>query len=109
MGQEIKMNEYKKIAVPDDVDFADLNLHRIKTGEVVFDWEPIEKICAANNIDVAIFKNAHEDNVASLLVGWYHQHLLRGGARNATQDDLMQEAVLEDLRGGGISHQPGSA
>jgi hypothetical protein len=98
-----------KITVPHELDFADLNLSRAPTGEVEFDWAPIERLCSSSGLDIALFRDSDEDNVASLLIAWYAVHLARGGAHDPVQDDLIAEAIAEDEHGGGISHQPGRA
>jgi hypothetical protein len=97
------------IQVPDDLDFSALKLARDADGMVSFDWGPIETICAASGIDVDIFREAPEDNIAGLLTAWYAAHRQRGGAADPVQEDLIAEAALEDSRGGGISHAPGRA
>ena len=97
------------IAIPDDLDFSELKLARDADGHVSFAWEPIEQLCTHNGLDIALFNNAPEDNVASLITAWYAAHLQQGGAPDAVQDDLIAEALLEDAHGGGISHAPGRA
>lgn len=97
------------VRIPDDLDFAELKLARDPDGMVSFDWTPIEAICEASGIDVAIFRDMPESNVAGLVAAWYREHLARGGARDPVQDDLIAEAEAEDRLGGGISHQPGRA
>lgn len=98
------------IVIPDDLDFADPRLARDpNTGEVVFNWEPIDRICRASGIDVAVFRDQHEDNVSGLIVHWYQEHLAHGRARDPVQDELLAEVIAEDALGGGISYQPGRA
>lgn len=97
------------IAIPDDLDFAELKLARDADGMVSFSWEPIERICAASGVDPAIFREYHEDNVSGLITQWYVEHLKRGGTRDPVQDDLIAETIAEDAHGDGISHQPGRA
>lgn len=71
-----------RIKIPTGINFADLNLARDpSTGEVLFNWKPIETLCDYNGLDIAVFRERHEDLVA--------------------------EAQLEDEHGGGISHPPG--
>lgn len=107
---ERDMQQATRIVIPDDLTFADLHLARDPaTGDVSFAWPPIERICAASGLDVAIFRDRHEDGVAALLTQWYAQHLARGGARDACADDLLTEVAAEDAHGGGISHTPGTA
>lgn len=98
-----------KISVPADLDFADLDLRRLPDGQVEFNWAPIERLCAINGLDIAQFRDAHEDNVSGLLVAWYLEHLAHGGARDPVQDDLICEVLIEDESGGGISYPPGIA
>ena len=96
--------------IPDDLDFSALKLARDPaTGAVDFDWQPIEAICRASSLDVALFRDGPEDNTAAIISAWYAEHLARGGARDATMDDLIAEAAAEDRAGGGYSHQPGRA
>ena len=98
------------ITIPDGVRFADLKLARDpQTGDLEFEWAPLERICEASGIDLAVFRDAPEDNVAALLVAWYHAALANGEPRDPVQDDLIAEARAEDARGGGYSHQPGRA
>lgn len=97
------------ITIPDGVRFADLRLARDPDGHVSFDWRPVEIICAASGLDVEIFRAGPEDNVASLLVAWYAAARAEGEPPDPVQDDLIAETLLEDARGGGISHPPGRA
>ena len=98
-----------KLVIPDGLDYANLQLKRDADGHVSFDWSPIEKICIASGIDIAVFRDAHEDNVSALLVAWYQAHLDAGGAHDPVQDDMIAETLLEDLHGDGTSHAPGQA
>lgn len=99
-----------RIIIPDDMKFADLDLRRNpQSGDVTLRWEVIERICAASGIDIALLRDAPEDNVAGLIVAWYAEHRERGGAPDPVADDLIAEAAAEDALGGGFSHQPGRA
>lgn len=99
-----------KVSIPEGVDFADLRLERNpRTGAIKFDWAPLERICAASGIDIAVLRDGPEDNVAGLIVAWYAEHIARGGARDPVEDELIAEALAEDERGGGLSYPPGSA
>lgn len=95
--------------IPDDVQFSDLKLARDADGHVSFDWSPIERICAASGIDVAVLRDGHEDNVAGLLAGWYRRHIAAGGAPDPVQEDLIAEAMAEDAAGQPYIHAPGRA
>ncbi len=100
----------QRVAIPDGVRFADLQLARDpKTGDVSFDWSPIEKICTANNLPIEHMRNGPEDNVSGLIVAWYSAHLQAGGDRDPVADDLIAEAVAEDTAGQTHSHKPGQA
>lgn len=98
-----------KIAIPEGVAFADLDLARKPDGSVSFNWDPIEKICAASGVDVALFRDQDEDNVASLIAAWYAAAQAAGEPVDPIQEDLIKEILLEDERGGGLSHPPGRA
>lgn len=98
-----------KICIPDDVRFSDLKLSRDADGMIRFDWEPIDRICAASGVDPAILKEGPEDNVSGLIVRWYEAHLAAGGARDPVQDDLLGEVLAEDAAGQHHSHAPGRA
>lgn len=98
-----------KIKIPDDVDFAHLKLARDPDGHLSFEWDPIERVCEASGIDVAVFRDAHEDNVAGLIAAWYATHLAEGGGHDLVQDDLIAEARAEDAAGQPYSYPPGRA
>ena len=98
------------LTIPANLDFSALGLaRRADTGGISFSWAPIEAICAANGIDVALFRAADEDNIAGLIITWYAEHRARGGAPDAVAEELVAEVLAEDQRGGGISHAPGRA
>ena len=98
-----------KITIPPDIEFSDLRLCRNADGYVSFNWRTIEAICEASGLDIALFSEGPEDNVASLMIHWYTEHLESGGARDAVQDDLIAETIIEDQHGVGTSHMPGRA
>lgn len=87
-----------RLAIPEGVEFEALKLTRDpKTGEVAFDWGPIEAICEASGVDVEVFKNGPEDNVSALIVAWYRAHRAGGGAVDAVQEQLLAEVFAEDV------------
>ena len=96
------------IRIPDDLDFADLRLAREPNGRLVFDWLVVE-VGAASDLPLSVFREAREDNVCGLLVAWYGEHLMRGGARDATMDDLIAETLIEGEHDQQVSHRPGRA
>ena len=98
-----------KIEIPDTIRFEDLHLQRTPDGDIEFDWAPVEALCQHNRIDIAVFREAPEDNVSGLLMTWDRSHLENGGQRDPVCDDLIAEVQAEDERGGGISYPPGSA
>lgn len=98
-----------QIIIPGDVLFSDLRMAREANGMVSFDWSPIERICAASGIDISLLRDDQEDNVSSLLVAWYAEHLRTGGARDPVQDDLIAETIAEDAAGQRASLPPGRA
>lgn len=96
------------LRVPDDLDFSELKLSRDPDGAVSFDQAPIDRICAASGIDVALFAEA-ESNLGALIAAWYREHLSRGGARDPVQDDLIAEIAAEERLGQTVSLPPGRA
>lgn len=97
------------IVIPDDLQFSDLKLARDADGALSFDWAPIERICAASGVDVAVFRDGPEYNVSGLIVRWYMVHLEHGGERDPVQDDLINETIVEEAHGQAVSHAPGRA
>ena len=96
-----------RVQIPKDLDFAALKLERDPvTLDISFDWLPIEAICKLSDIDIAIFMEQHEDNVSGLIHAWYIEHLQRGGAPDAVQEQLRAEVEAEAAGGqaGVISH-----
>lgn len=98
-----------QIQIPEGLIFSALRLARNSNGMVSFDWAPIERICDLSGVDVAIFRDAPEDNLAALIDAWYREHLSRGGEKDPVQEDLIAEAIAENQLGGGLSHSPGRA
>lgn len=99
-----------RIIIPADVQFSDMKMARDpETGDMTFDWAPVERICEASGIDVRLFREQSEDNIAGVLSMWYAQHRAAGGAPDRVMDDLIAEADIEDTHGHGYSHQPGQA
>lgn len=99
----------KMVVIPDDVEFADLNLSRSADGTVIFDWTPIDRICVASGLDAGLLRDQHEDNVAGLLIQWYRLHLETGGEHDPVADDLIREVLAEDAAGQNFSLPPGLA
>lgn len=97
------------LAIPEGLLFSELRLARDAGGDVSFDWAPIERICQASGIDVALFRDGPEDNLAALLTSWYRTHLAAGGERDPVYEDLISEVRFEDAAGQLSSHTPGRA
>lgn len=55
----------------------------------------IERICEASALPVEMFRDAPEDNVSGLIVGWYQAHRQHGGKSDPVAEDLIAEAVAE--------------
>jgi hypothetical protein len=98
-----------KVAIPDDLTFSDLHLARDPDGSVSFDWAVIERICEASGLPVKTFRDAPEDNISKLIIGWYQAHRQHGGESDPVADDLIAEVVAEEKAGQKVSHQPGRA
>lgn len=98
------------IKIPAGMAFADLDLRRdSSTGDVTFEWGVIERICAESGIDVAVFRDNPEDNIAGLMAAWYAQARAAGEPIDIVQEELIAEVRMEDQHGGGLSHKPGRA
>ncbi|WP_310628164.1 hypothetical protein [Limnohabitans sp.] len=97
------------ISIPLNVGFADLKLKRNADGTIAFAWSPVEAICKASGIDIRLFREQSEDNIAGLLATWYAQHRLAGGLPDRVMDDLISEGDIEDTHGHGYSYKAGRA
>ena len=89
----------RRIDIPDDLKFADLQLQFVDGGGIAFDWRPIEKICGHSGIPVSTFKESQEDNVAGLIVKWYAAHLAGGGETDPVAEELAAQVAAEDAAG----------
>ena len=107
--EDYMQQQSARIAIPDDMDFSELRLARDADGAVSFDWAVIERICRASNLPVELLREGPEDNVASLLIGWYCAHRERGGTTDPVAEDLLAEVQAEDAAGQTYSHAPGRA
>ena len=88
------------ISIPEGVKIESLELKRNPTtGNLSFSWAPIEAICAASGLDITLFRNQDEGNVADLLLHWYTEHLNQGGVRNDVLERLLAESELEQALG----------
>ncbi|WP_298235630.1 hypothetical protein [uncultured Azohydromonas sp.] len=99
-----------RVTIPDGIEFADLCLSRdVGEGQVRFKIAPIEAICEASALDLDQFLEGPEPLVGLLIAAWYAAHIRRGGPPDPVQEDIMEEARLEEEHGGGFSYPPGHA
>jgi hypothetical protein len=91
--------------IPPHIAFSDLKLSREPDGDVSFDLDVIKALCEANNISCDVFLNSPEDNLSTLLVNWYAEHINGDGEPDTIAEDL----IAETQHGGGVSHTPGRA
>lgn len=97
------------VAIPDDIDFADLRLARETDGSVSLDFAVIERICEASNLPLELFHDETENNISGLIFGWYQSHRSQGGIIDPVAEDLIAEVEAEEIAGQSFSHQPGRA
>lgn len=97
------------VSIPNDLEFADLQLARDPDGGVSFALGVIERICEASNLPIEMFRDAPEGNVSALIVTWYQTHRANGGAPDPVAEDLIAEVRAEEKAGQRVSHQPGRA
>jgi hypothetical protein len=113
INERVEQSMHKKtaaIVIPADVAFADLKMTRDpKTGDVAFDWAPLERICTASGVDIGLLRDQPEDNVGGLITTWYRQHIAAGGQPDLVMHDLIGESQIEDAHGHGFSHKPGAS
>ncbi len=107
--EEYMSNQMAKVAIPDDIEFSDLNLAYDADGHISFDMAVIERICQASNLPVELFTDAPEDNVCGLIVTWYQAHRKSGGDADPVAESLIAEVLAEERSGQTVSHQPGRA
>ena len=99
-----------RLTIPDGVNFADLRLSRdADNGQIRFKMAPIEAICKASALDLDDIVQGPQPLVGLLITAWYEAHIARGGAPDPVQEDLMEEARLEEEHGGGFAYPPGHA
>lgn len=86
-----------RIIIPPEIRFADLRLSRDPhTLELEFDWQPIEAICTASQLDIKILRDQHEENVCGLIIAWYAEHRQAGGESDAVMEQIIREIRRED-------------
>jgi hypothetical protein len=88
-------HQMAKVAIPDELTFSDLHLSRAPDGSVSFHWAVIERICEASGLSVEMFRDAPENNVSGLIVGWYQAHRQHGGEADPIAEGLITEVIAE--------------
>lgn len=84
------------LVIPEDLTFAMLELARDRrTGDLSFNWEPIERICAASDLDLDTLLAESGENLSELILAWYEAHLAAGGPPDPVQESLLQEVEAE--------------
>lgn len=87
------------LVIPDGLEFRTLELSRDRrTGDLSFNWEPVEQICAASGLDLDALIEESEENLSELIQVWYEAHLAAGGAADPVQEILLREAEAEAAR-----------
>jgi hypothetical protein len=91
------MTQKTYIVIPDDVQFANLNLTRDPvTSMVAFNMDPLERICETNDLDIRMFTDDGDDKVGGFLNAWYRAHRESGGAPDLVQEQLIAEVAAEE-------------
>jgi hypothetical protein len=81
-----------KLRIPAGLDFSALKLRRhLESGDMEFEWAPIEAICTASGIDPVAFRQTAEANLASLISAWYRMHRELGGAADPVAEQITAE------------------
>lgn len=89
-------DDARLLVIPEGLMFSALELARDpRSGDLSFNWEPIEEICAASGIDLDALIEESEENLSELLLAWYEAHLAAGGEADPVQEALRSEAEEE--------------
>jgi hypothetical protein len=89
-----------QIRIPAEIEFADLCLEReAETGDLLLDWEPIDEICDASEIEVEVFTEASEESLIALLLAWYAEHRRHGGESDQVMEMILAEMQAEQQYG----------
>lgn len=96
------------ITIPDDFDFATLQLRRdIVSGVIEFEWKPLEQILRLSGHDPAIvWKN--DGAMANLVLKLYQAHREGGGRPDWVQESILAEAAAEREHGARVQRAPAS-
>ena len=86
-------DDARLLVIPPGLDFATLELALDPdSGDISFNWEPLEQICAASGLDLDALIEESEDALSELITAWYEAHVEAGGAPDDIQERLMREA-----------------
>lgn len=98
------------LTIPSDVTFSDLKLQRDSvTGDLTFEWGPIERICEANGIESEDLLEEAGETFSELLIAWYKAHLDNGGAPDPVEEQIQAEVEAELIYGvQNVLHSSGS-
>lgn len=97
------------VAIPADLDFADLKLLRTADGDVSFSTDVISRIEAASGLPDGFFMSQPEDVLGELITKWYNAHRADGGPEDPIAEDLISEVRIENVAGQNVSLRPGRA
>ncbi len=104
--QNIKL----EVVIPADVAFSDLNLqHDPQSGGVLFEYQPIERICEASGIDLEQLSSDDEERLGDFVISWYMKHLASGGQPDWVADSILEEMTLTEGAGQSFSYPAGHA
>lgn len=86
-----------RMVIPAGLEFSALRLRRERSGEVSYDRAVLRRVLDASGISEAVERAVMDpdDFAAGVLTGWYRVHLSRGGAADATMEQLIAEAEQE--------------
>jgi hypothetical protein len=88
------------LRIPSDVHFSDLHLARDPvTRDLLFDWEPLERICEESGIELEQLVEQSVEVVAGLIVAWYEVHRKSGGEPDLVQEQMIAEVMAEEQYG----------
>ena len=89
-------DEARLLMIPPELDFSALELALDPiSGDISFNWEPLDQICAASGLDLDALMEESEDALSELITAWYEAHLAAGGAPDEVQEYLLQQAEDE--------------
>ena len=103
-------NTKLEVVIPNDVAFSDLNLqHDPRSGGVVFEYRPIERICEASGIELELLSESDDERLGEFVMSWYTEHLAHGGQPDFVADSIMEEISLTEQAGQCFSYPAGHA